>query len=182
MRLSALKQENDREEIERHRTTSFDQLFGISIQLKSKETTMKAYLKIKLKSLAAESTMIHREERRHNIGHRGRVRIRRQLAKATDLTEAKRARLERRMQKPSDKAMTAFWGLRHHRIWDVRNESRSSHLAYGFLRGLPYNRIEGNTKTVPDWSRVETLVRKYGEDDVRDRMQRFSEWRSIAEG
>lgn len=142
---------------------------------------MKAYLKIKIKSLAAEAEMIHREERRHNIGHRGRVRIRRQLAKATDLTEAQRARLTRRMQPPTETAMSTLWGLRHHRIYDVRGESRSSHVAYGFLRGLPYRRIEANTKTAPDWSRVEALVKKYGDDDPRDRMQRFSEWKEAAE-
>ena len=121
---------------------------------------MKAYLKIKIKSLAAEATMIHREERRHNIGHRGRVRIRRQLARANDLTHAQRARLERRLAKPS--------------------ESRASHIAYGFLNGLPYNRVEANCKTPPNWSRVEDLVRKYGEDDVRVWMQRFAEWKEVA--
>lgn len=141
---------------------------------------MKAYLKIKIKSLAAEATMIHREERRHNIGHRGRVRIRRQLARANDLTPAQRTRLERRLAKPSDRAMKAFWGLRHHRQYDVRSESRASHIAYGFLNGLPYNCIEANTKSPPNWSRVEDLVKKYGEDDVRVRMQRFAEWREAA--
>lgn len=141
---------------------------------------MKAYLKIKIKSLAAEAAMIHREERRHNIGHRGRVRIRRQLARATDLTPGQRARLERRMQKPSDRALKAFWGLRDHRRYDVRSESRASHIAYGFLNGLAYVRIEAKCKTPPDWSRIEDLVKKYGEDDVRVRMQRFAEWRDAA--
>lgn len=142
---------------------------------------MKTYLKIKIKSLAAEATMIHREERRQNIGHRGRVRIRRQLARATDLTPAQRARLERRLAKPSDNAMKAFWGLRHHRQWDVRSESRASHIAYGFLRGLSYAQVEGTAKTSPNWSRVEDLVKKYGEDDIRVRLQRFAEWRDAGQ-
>lgn len=142
---------------------------------------MKAYLKIKIKSLAAEATMIHREERRHNIGHRGRVRIRRQLAKSTELTPGQRARLERRLAKPSDNAMKAFWGLRDHRTIDVRSESRASHIAYGFLNGLDYKRIEGTAKSAPNWSRVEDLVKKYGEDDIRVRMQRFAEWRDAGQ-
>lgn len=142
---------------------------------------MKAYLKIKIKSLAAEATMIHREERRHNIGHRGRVRIRRQLAKATDLTPAQRVRLERRLAAPSERALKAFWGLRWHRQYDVRSESRASHIAYGFLNGLPYSRVEANTKSSPNWSRVEDLVKKYGEDDIRVRMQRFAEWKEAAQ-
>lgn len=141
---------------------------------------MHAYLKIKIKSLAAEATMIHREERRHNIGHRGRVRIRRQLAKATDLTPTQRARLERKMQKPSERAMKAFWGLRWHRQYDVRSESRASHVAYGFLRGLDYKQIEGTAKSSSNWSRVEDLVKKYGEDDIRVRMQRFAQWKEAA--
>lgn len=144
---------------------------------------MKAYLKIKIKSLAAEATMIHREERKHNPGHRARVRARRiitgknvQGSPADD--GARRSHAARILKrKPTERVMETFWGLRHHRTWNVRSESRHSHIAYGFLRGLPYNRIEAKTKTSPDWSRVEALVRKYGEDDIRDRMQRFAEWR-----
>lgn len=143
---------------------------------------MQTYLKIKIKSLAAEATMIRREERNHNIGHRGRVRIRRQLARATDLTPGQRARLERRLSAPNETALKAFWGLRHHRTYDVRSESRASHIAYGFLRGLNYKQIEGTAKSSPNWSRVEDLVKKYGDDDIRVRMQRFAEWREAATG
>lgn len=150
---------------------------------------MKAYLKIKIKSLAAEATMIHREERKHNPGHRARVRARRLLDGKTRLEanelanmDYHRSRAFRLLKnKPTDAAMATFWGLRHHRIHDVRGESRSSHVAYGFLRGLPYCKIEANTKTAPDWARVEALIKKYGEDDPRDRMQRFSEWKESAE-
>jgi hypothetical protein len=147
---------------------------------------MKAYLKIKIKSLAAEATMIRREERKHNPGHRARVQARRLLEYKTKIDhpgelanmDVRRSRAFRLLKnKPTEHAMKAFWGLRHHRTWDVRNEARSSHVAYGFLRGLPYSRIEGSAKTSPDWSRVEALIRKYGEDDIRDRMQRFAEWR-----
>ena len=150
---------------------------------------MKAYLKIKIKSLAAEATMIHREERKHNPGHRARVRARRLLEGKTKIDhpgtlasmDFHRSRAFRLLKNPPTEAdMKAFWGLRHHRMWDVRSESRSSHVAYGFLRGLPYSRIEANTKSEPDWSRVEALVKKYGEDDPRDRMQRFSEWKEAA--
>lgn len=150
---------------------------------------MKIYLKIKIKSLAVEATMIRQEERRHNPGHRARVRARRLLDGKTRLSDAemsnidvKRSRAFRILKrKPTEQAVNAFWGLRHHRTGDVRSESRSAHVAYGFLRGLPYARIEGTAKTAPDWSRVEALVRKYGEDDIRDRMQRFAEWKSLVD-
>ena len=72
-------------------------------------------------------------------------------------------------------------GLRHHRTLDVRDEARSSFVAYGFLRGRTYKVVEGSAKTAPDWKRVEQLVRKYGTDDIRDRMQRFEEWKQKAE-
>lgn len=146
---------------------------------------MKIYLKIKIKSLAAEATMIHREERRQNPGHRARVRARRMLAGKTKIADNELANLDARRScaarilkiKPN---MDAFWGLRHHRQYDVRGECRSAHVAYGFLRGLPYKRIEAKTKTDPNWSRVEDLIKKYGDGDIRVRLQRFAEWKEVA--
>lgn len=148
---------------------------------------MHIYLKIKIKSLAAEATMIHREERRQNPGHRARVRARRFLDEKTRINKAVDARsltisqAKRALRKPSETTLKTFWGLRHHRQYDVRSESRASHVAYGFLRGLDYKQIEGTAKSSPNWSRVEDLVKKYGEDDIRLRMQRFEEWRQEAE-
>ena len=148
---------------------------------------MKAYLRIKLKSLAAEATMIRREERRHNPGHRARVRARRLLDGKTNVDnvtpqdlKTRQARAKRILRTPSETALKAFWGLRHHRQYDVRSESRASHIAYGFLRGLDYKRVEGTAKSSPNWSRVEDLVKKYGDDDIRVRMQRFAEWKEAA--
>lgn len=67
--------------------------------------------------------------------------------------------------------------LNAHRKNDVRGEARSALLAYGFLRGRQYSQMESKTHKGPDWKRVEALVRKYGEGDIRERMQRFSEWK-----
>lgn len=72
------------------------------------------------------------------------------------------------------------FGLYFHRITDVRSEARSACLAYGFLRGRDYSRMEQPGSSRPDWKRVEEIVKKYGEDDVRDRMQRFSAWKDAA--
>jgi hypothetical protein len=76
---------------------------------------------------------------------------------------------------PSD----VWWGLHHHRTRDVRSEARSASLAYGFLRGRALARIEQRTHTQPNWKRVEDLIRKYGEGDLRERMQRFTEWKEV---
>lgn len=105
---------------------------------------MRVYLKIKIKSLAAEAQIIRQETRKYPGDHPTRL------------------------------------GLYNHRIHDVRGESRSALLAYGFLRGRAYARMEVSSYTRPNWKRVEELVKKYGEDDPRERMQRFAEWKDEA--
>jgi hypothetical protein len=104
---------------------------------------MNVFLKVKIKSLAAEAVIIRKEERRH----RGDTKT----------------------------------SLHTHRIIDVRREARAALLAYGFLRGRAYVAMERPTpRERPAWQRVEHLVKKYGTDDIRDRMQRFSEWKADA--
>ena len=139
---------------------------------------MKVYLKVKIKSLAAEAQMIRQEERKCNIGCRARIKIRRRLRKSNELSIDDRARMERQLVKPSENAMKAFWGLRYHRIYDVRDEARAAHVAYGFLRGRTYAQVEGAALSSPNWERVEALVKKYG--DAPDRLQKFSEWKDAS--
>lgn len=103
---------------------------------------MRAYLRVKIKSLAAEAVIIKSEERRHR-----RVPLVRE-------------------------------SLHLHRVRDVRREARAALLALAFLRDVPVARLEDRARTRPVWERVESLVRKYGDGDVRDRMQKFSEWRA----
>lgn len=135
---------------------------------------MKVYLKVKIKSLTAEAQMIRAEERKCNIGCRARVRLRRLLRKSNSLPPEDRARYERWIKAPSENAMKAFWGLRYHRIADVRHEARAAHVAYGFLRGRTYEQVEGSAQSSPNWERVESLVKKYGAPGDRER---FAEWR-----
>jgi outer membrane protein assembly factor BamD (BamD/ComL family) len=70
-------------------------------------------LKVKSKSLAAEARIIRKEER-----------------KALDST---RSYMKRHGVK--DEVSYAHWMLRKHRIWNVRNEARATHLAIAFLKG-----------------------------------------------
>ena len=53
-------------------------------------------------------------------------------------------------------------GLYRHRIDVVRVEARSTHLAYGFLRGRGYRQMESVAHSAPDWKRVRKMVEKYG--------------------
>lgn len=67
-------------------------------------------------------------------------------------------------------------GLHNHRTHNVRSESRHTQLAWGFLRGTPYLDMEQSTWTYPDLSRVQKIVNKFAEDDIRLVAQRFEEW------
>lgn len=87
---------------------------------------MKVYLKIKIKSLAAEASIIRQEERKYG------------------------------------KESAEFKGLKLHRIREVRSESRSAQLAYGFLNGKKYRQLENKSHTDPDIGRIVDLVYKYG--------------------
>lgn len=56
-----------------------------------------------------------------------------------------------------------YRSLREHRIRDVRGEQRSSLIAYGYIRGRAYSAVEKpSDKNPPDWSRVRSLVEKFG--------------------
>jgi len=52
--------------------------------------------------------------------------------------------------------------LQKHRRGTVRQEARSSFVAYGLVKGLEYRRIENKTKTEPDWKVVERMYMRYG--------------------
>ena len=57
--------------------------------------------------------------------------------------------------------------LWHHRTHEVRFEARRTHVAYGYLRGLPYGRIEqkrseDNELTDYDWKGIAVMIKKYG--------------------
>ncbi len=75
---------------------------------------------------------------------------------------AAEARIIRHQEKkPENRDCRA--GLHHHRVIDVRRESRAALLAYGYLRNTPYTSIERTCHTQPDWKRVAKLIDKYGE-------------------
>lgn len=44
------------------------------------------------------------------------------------------------------KSMGTFFGLQNHRTGIVRNEARASHLAYAYIKGIPYNVVEASSK------------------------------------
>lgn len=67
--------------------------------------------------------------------------------------------------------------LREHRVLIVRAAARQTLLAYGFLRNIPYEKLESNCKTEPNWKAVEKMIVKYGNEGL---INDFNMWRSVA--
>ena len=127
---------------------------------------MNTYLKIKIKSLASEARMIRLEERKV----KGYIRYRNRNVSSKEQPSKIDGRLR-----------TLREGLHYHRIFDVRRESRSSCVAYGFLRGRDYGQIEQKCYSLPDWQKVQQIVLSFALDDQRVVKQRFANWIDGAE-
>jgi hypothetical protein len=115
--------------------------------------------------------------------------------KIKGLSLAGEARIIKRLEKSRQTHPKLAASLHMHRTHEVRSEARSTHLALGFLRGVPYKAMElplrplneghkrslNMTRTAPDWKRVEQLVNKYGQqyfEGAQDLTGKFTEWKS----
>ena len=57
------------------------------------------------------------------------------------------------------------WNLQHHRKTVVRDAARANLLAYAYLRGIAYKRMESpNTRKEIEWSRVRKIIKTFGGD------------------
>ena len=52
--------------------------------------------------------------------------------------------------------------LAEHRRGIVRQIARINNLAYGFIRGMEYRKMERNTHTKPDWRKVWKIIENFG--------------------
>lgn len=125
-----------------------------------------AKLRIKENSLAAEQTMIRREEKKHKWAARA-ARGRQRVLKAE--AEAKRQGFVER------DFTTNTNSLREHRL-GLRKELRSTHLARCFLRGTLYGEAERFAYTQPDWNRIQSLITRYSGEEPAVVSQRYAEW------
>ena len=119
--------------------------------------------------------------------------------KKRELTELKvkicslmdEARVIRREENRFAKDSYERFKLRQHRVIDVRREARAAQLAYGFLRGMPYAKMEAKTYEpidLPDcvtsekWeniyypmlSRVRRIVIKFGSEEWQDKSYTYA--------
>lgn len=102
-------------------------------------------LKIKLKSLAHEATIIRKEEQKLKRFHRSQN--------------------ERTQTEVFPNGNVIRSDLRAHRVFVVREEARHTVLAYGFIRGRTYESMEAKCFTKPNWEKVRRLIKKYGPVD-----------------
>mgnify|MGYP001613090132 CR=1 FL=1 len=129
----------------------------------------RGYLQLKLGTLAAEAKLIRRKE----------AAIQRAQRRSRDYAALKVMRLEDLPGFLEGEA--AFKGLVSHRKIIVRREARDSNLAYGFLRGNPYNAMEKAAYEMPNWKNIESIVKRFDDlNDWRVTGQRFSQWLASA--
>lgn len=54
------------------------------------------------------------------------------------------------------------WGLNHHRKTVVRECTRENLLAYGLIKGIPYETMEKRCHTSPNLSSVSRIAERFG--------------------
>jgi hypothetical protein len=88
-----------------------------------------------------------------------------------------KARSRHPKEEQKDHCRDVWLGLKAHRRFDVRVEARAALLAYGFIRGVPYLKIERKCWTGPSWERVATLAARYGLRRKDEVLQELVIWR-----
>lgn len=121
----------------------------------------KLFLKVKIKSLAAEAKII------------------RQMANKPRMV---------REEGLSVKVPCGFYyssemrfDLHSHRRFDVRREARSAQLAYGFLRSKSYRSMEEKCWDAPDETRIVEIAVKFGKLDKKQAAASIKEWLSASD-
>jgi hypothetical protein len=117
----------------------------------------KAFLKIKIKSLAAEAVIIRKEENKYRNYSKSKFNI-----VGDSLQEVMAEGNEKASNR--NKARDIWLSLKSHRKFDVRNESRSALLAYGYIKSTPYAKMESKCYNPPDLKRIAQLVLKFDPD------------------
>lgn len=139
-----------------------------------KEAHMKddrLFLKVKLKSLAAEARIIRQLELKQL-----RPKLPRMPRDPKDIPTGmaiaiERARI-RQLRKDWKWGNGRYLELRAHRIWVVRREARATLLAYAYIRGKPYKAVERPvwqplSKDPEILTRAADMVMKYGNEAGR---------------
>jgi len=111
----------------------------------------KVFLRVKIASLMEEARIIRREERRVFQSYKLRRRL---MKRQQPLMKRTLGRIALRDE------------LRGHRLGVVKYEARHSQLAYAFLRGVAYSRIEREDSSSIDLYKVSRLIERFGHHSV----------------
>ena len=118
---------------------------------------MSVELKIKSKHLAEEAKIIRFEEHKYR------------KQEASNRAYHYSTGMNGEYEWHEDIAARTWRNIRHHRVWDVRNEQRATFLARAYLAGQSYASIEANRKPENEYTfqnfvvpRVVAMVAKYG--------------------
>lgn len=153
------------------------------------------HLKIKLVNLADEARTIRKEERKALLAHRKAHAVEvdrpvrsdpRDLGLGVKPPPPTRRELVYRLR-PEDAGCPAYKSLHDHRIGVVRTAARENHLAYGFLRGVPYEVMEPNPDLLdrnrrPSFDEVFKIASRFGgiKPDTEPYVA-WQAWRAAAE-
>jgi hypothetical protein len=138
---------------------------------------MLSHLKVKVHTLSHEMTYIRRQEEKWKTRAR-RARERQRFLSDPVLVDT--------ATQQSLYAEANFWSQRRHR-YGLKDEARTTHLAYGSMRGRSYAKMEnicygplkGMGGSEPDWAAIESTVERFSTGEFQpkqDYMQKFAEW------
>ncbi len=129
---------------------------------------MSVYLKIKVKAEVAESRAT-RHEGRKRLGFLRYCRAEaRKNAMARQAGETFSLVTKPEQVPDFERAERERAYMSHKRRVTFRQETRAMLLAYCFLRGRPYRRMESFTRTRPKWGLVLSYILRYGVEDRGD--------------
>lgn len=118
----------------------------------------KRFLKVKIKSLAAEARIIKNEERKLKT-----VKV-----EVPVKDRAGNVLRQKIVRKLAARKQLQFNSLREHRVGVVRAEARNSLIAYAFLRGRPYSVVAPKDSRLVDRTSVARMALKYGPSDLQN--------------
>ena len=134
---------------------------------------MLSYLRVKIRSLAVEATIIRAEEQklkgytvrktRAPVSPAGIGKPNFRKVKTGGTIRWLRAHQK---EADADTKLSEYYGLHWHRIRDIRPEARAAQLAYGFLRGTSYHVIEKEGSVKPPFDATLRLAQKYGSPKI----------------
>lgn len=149
-------------------------------------------LQIKIKTLASEASHIRKVERKQLgiMDFESQTQSFRHQKDEPRPEPRKWPVPRENSQEVYDEATAKYWNLHHHRVNILRKEARINHLAYGFLRGVPYKEMEITTHDRLDtfedqaqdyperriFAKIRAVAKRHNTMDARDFNQRWAEW------